>query len=339
MAGIKAVFTTLRSRRHQRDALDAAPPELDIVMLCDPGQDELRDHLQDAVYLISERSGAVDRALLAAAPGLRLVLRLGALAHDIDLEAARERGVTVCQRRQEGAMRVAEHVVLQVLALLRRLRETEAIAREAADGWARRRPTDENAFAYNWSRRLDLPGLHGRTVGILGFGEVGVELAQRLAGWDVALLYARRSRLPADVERRLGIAYRANDALLRASDVVVCLLPFAADTVGYLDAARLAAMRPGAVLASAGSGGVIDEAALAEAVAAGRLAGAALDTFAVEPVERDNPLVRLANEGAKVLLTPHVAGGAPRDAAAELAAMYDPIRDHLAGREPANRIA
>jgi phosphoglycerate dehydrogenase-like enzyme len=336
---VKAVFTTPRSARHQEDAVAAAPEALAIVALRSPDRATLKDRLEGAAYLISERVGRIDCDVLDAAPDLQLVLRLGAMTHDIDLEEARRRGVIVCQRHQEGAMRVAEHVVLQILALLRHLCEAETIARAAADGWRPRRRTDENRFAYNWSGRRDLQGLHGKTLGILGFGEVGAELARRLAGWGLRLLYGRRTRLPAEVEDRLAIAYRDNLALLAESEVLVCLLPYAADTVGYLDAARLATMKPGAILANAGSGGVIDETALARALAEGRLAGAALDTFAVEPIEPDNPLVALANDGANVLLTPHIAGGAPMEAAAEFAAMYDPIRDHLAGRPPSGRIA
>lgn len=335
----RAVFTTARSPRHQQDALAVAPAGLDVTMLRTPDRATLTAALADATYLVSERSGAVDAGLLDAAPHLRLVLRLGSLDHDISLEAARERGVIVCRREQEGVLRVAEFVVLQALALLRRLRETEDLARAAGDDWAKRRATDENAFAYNWTRRSGLAGLHGRTVGILGFGEIGVALARRLRGWGCTLLYNRRNRMPAALEEELAIAFEAAEAVLSEADVVVNLLPFTDQTRGWLDARRLGLMKRDAVLVSAGSGGIVDEAALADALRAGRLAGAALDTYAVEPLEASNPLVALAGEGANLLLTPHVAGGVPRDAAAEFARMFDPIRDHMAGRPPRGRIA
>lgn len=339
MAKPRLVFVTDRSARHQASALKVAPGEVEIVMLRSPDRDMLAGALKTARYLISERRGRIDAELFDAAPELRLVLRLGALAHDIDLDAARERGIVVCQRRQEGAIRVAEHVVLQILALAWRLNETQAIAREAGDRWAPRRATDEDHFAFNWSGRKDLAGLAGRTLGILGFGEIGVELVRRLAGWDCRLLYARRNRLPGEVERGLGITYAASDDLVAQSDVLVNLLPYTPETKTYLDRGRLAAMKPCALLVSAGSGGTIDEAALAAALKAGRLKGAALDTFAVEPLEAGNPLVRLARVGVNVVLTPHVAGGAPDDVWGEYAAMYGPILQHLAGQAPEGRIA
>jgi len=333
------VFTTDRAERHQNDALKMAPDRLDVTMLRNPDRKTLVAALARARCLVSERRGAVDASLMDAAPDLSLILRLGSLAHDIDLVAARERNIVVCRRGQEGAIRVAEHVVMQALALLRRLSETLAIGQEASDDWAPRRETDENSFAYNWSKRENLLGLHDRTIGILGFGEIGAELTRRLNGWRCHLVYHRRSRLPEAVERDLRLCYVDGETLLAESDVLVCLLPYTPETRLSVGRDAIATMKQGAVLVSAGSGGVIDEEALAQAIVAGRLAGAALDTFAVEPVEAGNPLVVAAREGANILLTPHVAGGSPPDAWDELRRMYDPVIDHLEGREAQERLA
>ena len=339
MAKPRLVFVTERGLRHQTDAVKVAPDEVEVVMLRSSGVAELRAALSTARYLVSERTGRIDAECMTMAPDLKLIVRLGALVHDIDLNHARARGIIVCQRRQEATMRAAEHVVLQILALVWRLNETQSIARAAGDDWAVGRRTDEDHFAYNWSKLQNLPGLGGKAVGILGFGEIGTELAGRLAGWGCRLTYARRRRLPEPVERDLNLTYTANDRLIAGSDVLVNLLPFLPETSGYLDRGRLLSMKPGAFLVSAGSGGVIDEAALAEIVRSAHLAGAALDTFAVEPVEADNPLVLLAREGGNVALTPHVAGGAPADIWGEFAAMYEPVRQHLRGDEPSGKIA
>ena len=179
---VPVVFTTDRSTRHQDNALRMAPAELAITMLRSPDAGCLGEAMRHARYLISERRGVIGAGLFDTAPELAMVLRLGSMTFDIDLAEAGRRGIVVCQRSQEGAIRVAEHVVLQILALLKRLVETEAIARSASDGWAERHRTDENVFAYNWSGRKGLPGLHDRTVGILGLGEIGAELARRLSG-------------------------------------------------------------------------------------------------------------------------------------------------------------
>lgn len=339
MAKPRLLLVTERSAYHQEQTAKVMPEGVELVVLRSPSDDELKAALEDATYLVSERVGRIDGALLDAAPDLKLILRLGSLTHDIDLTAAKQRGVIVCQRYQEGAVTVAEFTLLQILALLHRLPEVQAITEAAGDDWAERRRTDENTFAFNWSKRRDHRTLDGMTVGILGMGEIGAVLAARLAPWDVTLLYARRRRLPDAVEDGLQMGYRDDESLLAESDVVVCLLPYTDQTVGFLDQNRLATMKQGAYLVSAGSGGVIDEAALADSIASGHLAGAALDTFAVEPIEAGNPLVSLAREGANVILTPHVAGGAPADPWADYRLMFSAVEDHLRGDPPAGRIA
>jgi phosphoglycerate dehydrogenase-like enzyme len=252
----------------------------------------------------------IDAAMLRAAPRLRLIVRLGSLAYDIDLAAARAQGVAVTTWPQRGTIGVAEHCVLQMLALTRRLLETNAVAM-AAEDWGEARRTDENTFAYNWSRQQGLLSLWGQTVGILGFGEVGADLAQRLRGWGCPILYNRRRRLTPEGESALGITYATMDDLLARSDFVVSLLPYTPETDHALGAAQLARMKEGAFLVSCGSGSVIDEIALAEALRLGHLAGAALDTYEWEPLQPGEPLRRLALEDPTrdILLTPHVAAG------------------------------
>ena len=338
MAKPRLVLVTERSAYHQEQTAKVVPDGVDFVVLRSPSDDALKAALADATYLVSERVGRIDGALLDAAPHLKLILRLGSLTYDIDLAAAKKRGVIVCQRYQEGAVTVAEFTLLQILALLHRLPAVQAIAEAAAHDWAERRQTDENTFAFNWSKRRDHRTLDGMTIGILGMGEIGAVLAERLSPWNVTLLYARRRRFPIEVEETLQLGYRDNESLLAESDVVVCLLPYNDQTAGYFDQSRLAAMKRGAYLVSAGSGGVIDEPALADLIASGQLAGAALDTFAVEPIEAGNPLVTLARDGANVILTPHVAGGAPEDPWADYRLMFTAVEDHLRGDPPVGRI-
>ncbi|OQA37810.1 MAG: D-3-phosphoglycerate dehydrogenase [Chloroflexi bacterium ADurb.Bin325] len=331
MSTYRTVFVTERGLVHQQAALRDAPPELAVVMLRQPARAELLAQLADADFLISERMGVIDAELLAAAPRLKLIVRLGSLAYDIDRAAAEARGVRVVVWPQPGVIRVAEHIVLQMLALTKRLREVEAIAL-AAEDWGPSRRTDEDTFAYNWSGRQGLGGLADQAVGILGFGEIGAELARRLRGWECCVSYHRRRRLPAEVEAELGVTYATRDATLAGSDFVVNLLPYFPETDLTLGAAAFGQMRRGAFLVSCGSGSVIDEATLAEAVRSGQLGGAALDTYEWEPLRADNPLRRLAVEEprANVLLTPHIAAGAAR--AGERSSRrrdYEPIMRYL----------
>src|SRR5690606_24068987 len=161
----------------------------------------------------------------------------------------------------------------------------------------------------NWSGRSNVGGLFGQTVGILGFGEIGAELARRLRGFAPrGVLYHKRRPLPSHVEAELGITYATRQEIVAASDFLCVLLPYMTETDLSVNEATFAAMKPGAFVVHCGSGSVIDEEALAEAIQSGHLAGAALDTFEWEPLRADNPLVALARDpSANVLLTPHTA--------------------------------
>ena len=338
----RTLFLTERGLRHQQDALNAAPPELDVTILRQPAPDVLRPLLAEAVFLVSEPTGVIDREMVAAAPQLKLILRLGSLAHDIDLDAARAAEIVVATWPQRGVIMVAEHLMMQMLALAKRLREVEAITVAADADWGVARRTDEDTFAYNWSGRQGIGGLWQQTVGVVGFGEIGAELARRLRGWGCRVLYHRRRRLPAWQEGELGIEYVTQETLFAQSDFLVNLLPYFSQTNLSLGATQFAAMKPGACLVSCGSGSVLDEAALADAVRAGRLAGVALDTFEWEPIKPDNPLRLLAAEGSRwnVLLTPHTAAGAPPAGVIPSRANdYEPILRFLRGEPTAYRLA
>lgn len=327
----RVVFTTERGQRHQQDTLEAAPQILDVVMLRQPDLDTLRSHLAEADYFISERAGAIDAGLITSATKLKLILRLGSTTYDIDLEAAQVAGIPVCYWPVSTAIYVAEHMVMQMLALSKKLPESEAIALAASREWAESKRTDEDTFAYNWSGRKNVQGLWQRTVGILGLGEIGIELARRLQGWNCTLIYHKRRRLPMRAEEDLGLSYVDKDTLLAQSDFVANLLPYFPNTDMLLDADNFAKMKQGAFFVSCGSGSVIDEYALAEAIMNNRLDGAALDTFEWEPIKADNPLINLAKDNYNVLLTPHIAAGTISAAREQRVGDYTNIMNHIEG--------
>jgi len=341
------LFLTERSPRHQHSALESAPPELHVTMLRQPPiakqapkrTTELHQHLADTEFLISERAGVIDAEMMAAAPNLRLIQRLGSLIYDIDLDAARAAGVVVCAMPVLGSILVAEHMIMQSLALVKRLRAVSATAVAADDGGQTQR-TDENTFAYNWSQQRNVGGLYGATIGILGFGEIGAELARRLRPFQPQrVLYNKRTPLPVSAERELGLSHVSKDDLYSQSDVLCNLLPYYPQTDHLLNAAALHQMKAGAMLVSCGSGRVIDEEALAAAIRSGHLGGAALDTFEWEPLPPDNPLVPLARDPQmNVLLTPHTAAGTPPYTPASRAGDYENIQRLLAGQPLLNRI-
>ena len=335
----KVVFLTQRGLRHQEWALEAAPPELDIAMRRDPPRAELLTLLDTAEFLISERTGAIDAELIAAAPNLRLIQRLGIQTWDINLTAARAAGVAVCCWPIQSCVMVAEHMLLQILGVLKRVRESMKVTAEAADWGITPHRGDEDHFAYNWSKRGGIGMLSGAAVGILGFGEIGLELALRLAAFDCRLLYNKRSRLPSRVEERYGLHYATLDELVQQSDIVCSLLPYQGPQEP-LNAGVFGQMKQGSYLVHCGSGAVVDEGALLDALRSGHLAGAALDTYTYEPLRPDDPLLAEARDPmSNLILTPHVAAGGVTAGGRGRVQDYDNIMAVLHGQPLQHQIA
>ena len=308
----RTLFVTHRGLRHQQDAIDAAPDELDIVMLRDPDKADLLKYLPDAEFLISERSGIIDAEIIAAGKQLRLIQRLGSQTWDMDVAAARSSGIPICYWPVWTTIMVAEHMILQILSVLKRAKEMMYIAEEADDWGKPPKLCDEDYFAYNWSGREDIKGLYHSTVGILGFGEIGVEIARRVKPYGCTVLYNKRNRLPEEAEIGLELEYATKEEILEKSDVVCSLLPYYPETILSLDADFFRSMKEGAFFVHCGAGGVIDEDALIEALRSDHLGGAALDTFNWEPIRPDDPLLELARDPmVNLILTPHVAAGSP----------------------------
>ena len=330
----KVIFTTDRGLRHQQEALSAAPENLAITMLRQPDRDTLISNLLEAEYLVSERAGQIDAEIIHNSPQLKLIQRLGSLTHDIDCHAAAAKGIAVCYWPVDMVIRVAEHVIMQLLAIGKKLPEVGAVALEASPDWGESKRTDEDTFAYNWSQRVGVDQLWQRTVGILGFGEIGAEVARRLKYWGCEVLYNKRTRLPDTIESELGLTFAVVDELFMQSDYLVNLLPYHPMTDMLISDNSLSKMKDGTYLVSCGSGSVIDEVALTRAVKSGKLAGAALDTFEWEPIKDENPLIQAAREGYNILLTPHTAAGTPQpnETGPTRANDYTNILNHLNGK-------
>lgn len=335
----KTLFLTQRGLQHQQWAMEGAPPELELIMRRGADREELLALLADAEFLITERTGVIAAEMIAAAPKLRLIQRLGRQTWDIDLDAARRAGVPVCYLPNDGCIMVAEQMVLQMLGTLKRLREGMSITAEGADWGVETKRGDEDTFAYNWSRRTGIGRLTGATVGILGFGEIGLELVEQLRGFRCTVLYHKRTRLAASVEKQLGIEYATPDAIAARSDVVCSLLPYQGPQEP-IDAAWFASMKQNAIFVHCGSGAVVDQPALLAALRSGHLAGAALDTYTYEPLRAGDPLVDAVQDSAlNLILTPHTAAGGFTAGGRGRAADYDNIVALLAGQPLAYQIA
>jgi D-3-phosphoglycerate dehydrogenase len=216
------------------------------------------------------------------------VISLYAVGTDgVDVEEATRRGIVVTNVPGYCTPDVAEHAIALLLAAWRRLPRAERVARSGDWGLEELRPV----------RRLA-----GCTVGLLGFGRIAREVATRLAAFGVTLL-AYDPYAEAEAAAALGVRLCGLEELLALSAAVSVHVPLTDETRGLLDGEALALLPEGAVIVNAGRGGVIDEAALEDALRSGRVAAAALDVVAVEPPPPDHPLLRLEN----VICTPHMA--------------------------------
>ncbi len=311
MSKHSTLFITHRGLFHQQAALDAVPPDLDISMVRSPSKEEILAILPGKEFLITERSGTIDKEIIKTGKDLRLIQRLGSQTHDIDVDAAKDSGIAVCYLPIRSCIMVAEHIMMQMLGLSKRVNEMREVML-SADSFSKE-PTlcNEDTFAYNWSGREDIHGLWESTVGILGMGEIGFELARRLRNFGCKVLYNKRNPLPAHTERELNVQYAGWDDLVSTSDFVCILLPlFMGETEQSLNQEFFEKMKTGACFVSSGGSGVIDEKALAGAISSGRLYGVAVDNFTWEPIRKDCPLLEPARQpGANVILTPHTAAG------------------------------
>lgn len=300
----RLLWLTDRGAFHQDEARRACPPELELRILRAPSDDELAAAIGDAEFLISERNQPVSGRAIAAARALRLIVRLGSLAYDIDVKAAAQRGIELVVQPVKSSIAAAEHTLMMILAVLKRLGRALASIHDQSP--VAPRPTREDVFAYNFARIEGVLSLDQRSVMILGMGEIGVELARRLKPFAPrAIRYHKRHRYPEHVERELGVEYA--EVVSADADVLVSLLPYVPHAITAETFDRL---RPGSIFVHAGSGGAVDEDALLAALERGHLGGAALDTFTEEPLSPDHPLaVRARDPRSNLLLTPHVASG------------------------------
>lgn len=283
-----------------------ADSELSVEWAGSATDDELDSAVAGANVLVTGKRPVTAPLMAAAGPSLRLVQVVGRAPWSVDPGAAYREGVRISVLPHTGAIAVAEHTMALMLGAVRQLAAGHAGTRNGTyrDLGLEPEATDERNIAYNWLSLEGVQLLYGKTLGIVGLGHIGLEVARRARAFDMDVLYYKRSRLPEEHERLADVTYAPFDELLAQSDVVSLHVPHTGRTEGLLDAAALSCMKPTAVLVNTARGGLVDEAALVEALRDGRIGGAGLDVFVDEPVPADHPLLGLVN----VLLAPHIGG-------------------------------
>jgi phosphoglycerate dehydrogenase-like enzyme len=289
------------------------PPGYELAV-ADPGTPEFYQAAADAEYYLGLARN-MGGEFFRSAPRLKLVQLVSAGYDHVDVEAARKARVPVANNGGANAVAVAEHTIMLMLAVLKRLVRLH-----------------NDVVAGRW-RAADvgrIQELAGRSLGVVGLGNIGKKVVRRAAAFDMPVRYYDIARLTEDQEDALGVRFALLPELLRTSDVVSLHVPLDASTRGMIGARELAIMKPTAILVNTCRGPVVDEAALHRALVAGQIAGAGLDVMAEEPPQRDHPLFALPN----VTFTPHSAGPTWENWTARFRNGFDNIQRVAAGGKP-----
>lgn len=297
--------------------LSAKLPEVATKTLTDAGLDvsifagdglisheELLKNVTDADFLITPLSTKVDKAIIDAAPKLKLIANFGAGFNNIDTAYAKEKGIPVTNTPAVSTNAVAEVTIGLILALSHRIVEGDQKMRhEGFPGWAP---------LYFLGHEIA-----GKTLGVVGLGNIGSDVARKANALGMNVQYYKPNRLSDPEERSMKVKYVSLDELIKTSDYISINAPQTADNHHQFDADAFKAMKSTASIINVGRGPIIDEAALLDALKAGEIAGAALDVYEKEP-EVDDGFKTLKN----VILTPHVGNATveARDAMANIVA-------------------
>ncbi|HSW43170.1 MAG TPA: phosphoglycerate dehydrogenase [Patescibacteria group bacterium] len=273
--------------------------------------EEYRAILPEYDALLVRSQVKVDAAMIAAGTRLMVIGRAGVGVDNVDLEAATHAGITVVNAPTGNTIAAAEHTIALMFALARNIAPADASVRRG-----------------EW-RRSALTGteLRGKTLGIIGLGKIGSAVADRVRALEMTVL-GSDPFVTVEVAANHGVELVSIDELLERSDVLTLHVPKTKGTAGMIGAAQLARMKPTALLLNVARGGVVDEAALAAALAAGTIAGAAVDVFTSEPPNADNPLLTAPN----TVLTPHLGASTAEAQVAVAEEASRQVLDILDGR-------
>ena len=288
-----------------------AVPQLEVDVRPGLTPDQLQSAISDYDALVVRSETKVTAPVLAAAKNLKIIGRAGVGVDNIDVAAATHQGVLVVNSPEGNTLAAAELAVGMLLALARNIAAADASLRSGK--WVRKQFVGTE--------------VHGKTVGIVGLGKIGRSVAQRLKSFETHVI-AYDPFATVESARRIGVELVTLDDLYRNSDFLTIHVPLNDQTRGMIGAGQLARMKEGVRIVNCARGGIVDEAALAEAITSGKVAGAAIDVFAKEPPDFDNPLLALP----QVLATPHL-GASTREAQIKVSVdVAEQIVDFLHGR-------
>lgn len=264
------------------------PDGFELITLDTNEKSELLEKLQHIDIILTVK---IDAEMIAASQNLKLIQLAGVGYDGIDVLAASNAGIPVAQTIEGTITGVAEHTLLLMLALLKHLVEADASVRRGEWWVSKLRPVSYS--------------LYGKTVGIIGLGRIGREVAKRCQAFGAHVIYTDVNRLDELEERNLEVAFRSIDALLHESDIITLHCPLMEENQRFFNEPQFQAMKTTALFINTARGGLVDETALVKALQEGWIAGAGLDVYEHEPPDANHPLLSLQN----VILTPHIATG------------------------------
>lgn len=307
---------------------NAAAAPFDIIAPDSADEDALIALAPEAEAVLSYKA-ALPAPVIRAAAKLRYIQKHGLNCKNIALDAARERGIPVGTQSLMRNATVAE----QALTLMLCCERKTIPGQKAVEAGVYREMGLEPVATSQWNIRPNWPEiegvaeLFGKSVGIIGLGDIGMDIARRCLAFDMEIFYYQRTRHTPDVEAQYQAAYLAFDDLLERVDYLVLVLPHTEESEGMIGAAQLARMKKTATLINVGRGALVDEAALADALRAGDIAMAGLDVYRYEPLPADSPLIGMPN----AVLLPHTGGGSNRQWDVDIPASLGKIAAFFAG--------
>ena len=294
-------------------------------------KEKLEELLGDADFLVVERP-SITRDMLKKCRGrLKLVQKFGSDYKEIDIVAAKEMGIPVAKLLRVSTISVAEHVVLLILSLARNIVKAHQAAvarRDAKDGSKSEGPPKA---LFNWGRVPNIQRIYGKTLGLIGFGENGQEVAWRAHALGMKINYYQRNRADKEIEKKMDARYIPTlFELMERSDFVSVHVPYGPPTEKIITYEVLSHMKPSAYFINTSRGGLVDEKGLHRILAEKKITAAALDVYRWEPVPTDSPLLGLDT----IVWSTHNAGGAPEFMLEESRDVLQNIGRVLRGEEP-----
>ena len=305
--------------------------ERQTVLILDEGYEDALAALADdfpALQLVTQPTGSVhcliaqaaqvDAALLDDLPELHTALKLGRSYSNFDMGALRQRDINFAAVPRKGPNCVAELALTLILALSKDLVNGHEAVAVGAYRYRGLSPelTSQRKIAFHWMKNQRVHEVSGKTLGIIGMGEISCELARRASVLGMRNIYYKRSPLSPELEAAFDASYAPLNDVLQQSDYICVAVPHTPETERMIGARQLDMMKASAYLVNIARGGIIDEAALIDALAENRIAGAGLDVFTFEPLPAESPLTALDN----VILCPHIGGGSGTNRTIELRA-------------------